>query len=347
MSKNRSQFLFDVFMSHASVDTVVARRLSILLKDAGLNVWLDEWEIFPGDDIFLKIEEGVESSRVLVALFSEASLRSDWVSMERSSALFRDPRNKDRRFIPVRIEDCELPSVLRRMRCIDIGAGVDAVARKLIESIQQSAGVMGRIEKQVDNSVTLLADGREVEANIGKALDGYADAWKFVESENQPAVVAFLDIDGFTYINAKIGRKASDDLILVVFEVIKKCLPDSCGIWYWNADEFVILMPGCSEQKAASLLTGVVRGVNDYCWDEFSVRLFVSVSIGYASRKTVRQEPNCELLERAIIGMRSAKMKGGGRIHRGPIVPRLSPEQARERELNRKEPRYWANWSTS
>ncbi len=48
-----------------------------------------------------------------------AAFGSDWVSLERSTALFRDPRNQGRRFLPLLLADCELPDTLRRFKYID------------------------------------------------------------------------------------------------------------------------------------------------------------------------------------------------------------------------------------
>jgi hypothetical protein len=44
------------------------RRLAERLKQAGLRVWFDEWIIKPGDDIYLAIERGLESSTGPIAL---------------------------------------------------------------------------------------------------------------------------------------------------------------------------------------------------------------------------------------------------------------------------------------
>ncbi len=60
------EFKYDVFLSHSSKDKAVVRKLAERLRDDGLRVWLDEWEIRPGDPILLKIEEGLEQSRALV-----------------------------------------------------------------------------------------------------------------------------------------------------------------------------------------------------------------------------------------------------------------------------------------
>ena len=63
-------FTYDVFLSHSSKDKAVVRAVAERLRADGLRVWLDEWEIRPGDSIPAKIEEGLEHSRVLVLCMS-------------------------------------------------------------------------------------------------------------------------------------------------------------------------------------------------------------------------------------------------------------------------------------
>ena len=67
--------------------------------------------IRPGDDIYLAIERGLEAARVQVLCLSPAALESDWVTLERSTVLFRrNPAEvRGRRFIPLLLADCALP----------------------------------------------------------------------------------------------------------------------------------------------------------------------------------------------------------------------------------------------
>ncbi len=112
-------FEHDVFLSYSSTDRTRVQRLAERLRDAGVRVWFDEAAIRPGDDIYLHIEHGLESSRVLVLCMSPAAFASDWVRLERGTTLFRDPLNRARRFVPLLLEDCTVPDTLRRYRCID------------------------------------------------------------------------------------------------------------------------------------------------------------------------------------------------------------------------------------
>ena len=59
----------------------------------------------PGDSIPAKIEEGLERSRVLVLCMSANAFGSDWAQLESGTFRFRDPLNKERRFLPLRLDD--------------------------------------------------------------------------------------------------------------------------------------------------------------------------------------------------------------------------------------------------
>jgi hypothetical protein len=110
---------YDVFLSYNSSDKRNVFALARRLKNDGIKVWYDDWEIKAGDDIYLKIEQGLAMSRTLVLIVSSHTFGSDWPVMEYTTSLFRDPCNKQRRFIPLLIENCTIPDTIRRFKYID------------------------------------------------------------------------------------------------------------------------------------------------------------------------------------------------------------------------------------
>ena len=112
-------FSYDVFLSHSSRDKAIVRPLAEKLRADGLRVWLDDWEIRPGDSVPAKIEEGLESSRVLVLCMSANAFGSDWAGLEAGTFRFRDPLNKDRRFIPLRLDHAPIKGSLAQFLYID------------------------------------------------------------------------------------------------------------------------------------------------------------------------------------------------------------------------------------
>src|SRR5882724_4716437 len=115
----RKTFAYDVFLSHNAKDKPAVRELAERLKQDGLRVWFDEWGIQPGDSIPLKIEQGLEQPRTLILVMSRNAFASEWVTLERHTAVFRDPANAERRFVPLRLDDAEITDTLKQFAYID------------------------------------------------------------------------------------------------------------------------------------------------------------------------------------------------------------------------------------
>ena len=114
-----SDFKYDVFLSYSSKDKEKVHALAQRLKQDGLRVWLDAWAIRPGDSIPLKIQQGLEQSRVLLMCMSPDYFASDWGRMEHLTLLFRDPTNAQRRFIPLLVAECQPPDIIAQFARID------------------------------------------------------------------------------------------------------------------------------------------------------------------------------------------------------------------------------------
>ena len=113
------EFKYDVFLSHSSKDKALVRVVAERLRKDGLRVWFDEWVLRPGDSIPAKIEEGLEHSRVLVLCMSANAFGSDWAQLEAGTFRFRDPLNKERRFIPLRLDDAPIKGSLAQFLYIN------------------------------------------------------------------------------------------------------------------------------------------------------------------------------------------------------------------------------------
>jgi len=134
------QFPFDVFLSHSSKDNAVVHPIAEKLRADGLRVWLDDWEIRPGDHVQAKIEEGLEHSRVLVLCMSANAFGSDWAHLESGMFRFRDPLNKERRFIPLRLDEAPIKGSLAQFLYINwLPADREQEYAKLLEACRPPA----------------------------------------------------------------------------------------------------------------------------------------------------------------------------------------------------------------
>ncbi len=109
-----------VFLSHSSLDKAVASRLALDLKMSRVKDWLDEWEIRVGDSIPLGISRGLDESELVVVLLSEHSVDSGWVEKEWSSKVGEEAASREALILPVLLEDCTIPALLRDKRYADM-----------------------------------------------------------------------------------------------------------------------------------------------------------------------------------------------------------------------------------
>ena len=112
-----------VFISYSSRDEEFVLRLAADLGSREeIDVWLDKWEIRPGDRVPEKLEEGLSKADVLILVLSPDSVNSRWVDYERQAWLAlqikeekqasQESRPPARRLIPVLYRDCQKPAFL-------------------------------------------------------------------------------------------------------------------------------------------------------------------------------------------------------------------------------------------
>ena len=93
--------IYDVFISHASEDKDdFVRPFAILLKDKGLNVWYDEFELKIGDKLRRKIDEGLSKSRYGIVVLSNYFFSKEWPQKE-LDGLFAIENNGHNIILPI------------------------------------------------------------------------------------------------------------------------------------------------------------------------------------------------------------------------------------------------------
>jgi hypothetical protein len=103
----------DIFLSYARADRPRAERLAQALERTGWSVWWDR-EIPPGRSFDEVIEEALSLARCVIVLWSDASIRSEWVKTEASEAAQR------RILVPVLADGARIPLEFRRIQAAAI-----------------------------------------------------------------------------------------------------------------------------------------------------------------------------------------------------------------------------------
>lgn len=124
-----------LLVCHASEDKVRARELAIAVRELGIEVWLDEWEIKVGDSIVQKIDKALASVSHLAVLLSKSSCEKPWVRKEFSAALMRHLSDNSIRVLPVLLEDCAVPPILADIRYADCRSSISQGVTQLEEAL--------------------------------------------------------------------------------------------------------------------------------------------------------------------------------------------------------------------
>jgi len=119
------------FVCYASEDRSVARELATSISQLGADVWLDEREIRVGDSIVQRISDALALVSHFIILLSKNSVNKAWVQRELSSALMLQLSQKRIALLPIRLDDCEIPSILGDIRYADGRAGIANVVHEL------------------------------------------------------------------------------------------------------------------------------------------------------------------------------------------------------------------------
>lgn len=103
-----------VFLSHASEDKDrFVLGLARQLRESGVDVWLDQWEMKPGDSLVDKIfEEGLKDARAVIIVLSTVSVQKPWVREELNASVV-NRISRGTKLIPVVIDECDVPESLR------------------------------------------------------------------------------------------------------------------------------------------------------------------------------------------------------------------------------------------
>ncbi len=117
-----------VFLSYARTDRVRAAALAQALQVAGLDVWWDA-EIEGGEAFAKRIETALGAADVVVVLWSQTSVASDWVRDEAGHGRDR------KRLVPISLDGVMPPLGFRQYHALDFSRWHGAVQAPEIDSV--------------------------------------------------------------------------------------------------------------------------------------------------------------------------------------------------------------------
>jgi len=115
-----ASFKYDVFISYSSADEQwVEHTLLKTLEDAGLRVCIDFRDFAVGRPTIINIQDAALQSRHTLLVITQDWIKSEWTLFESLLIRTKDPGSLQRRTIPLRLQQVELPDFISMLTWVD------------------------------------------------------------------------------------------------------------------------------------------------------------------------------------------------------------------------------------
>jgi len=160
----------DIFISHSSEDKIIADSVTAALEQANIRCWIAPRDIRPGDSWGGAIVEAIESSRVMVVIFSANSNDSKQVMREVERAVQHDAV-----VVPFRIEDVQPTKDMEYF--LSSTHWLDAMTPEMGEHLQKLSKTVSHIlEKPLDDKTAASAGKKAAKALSKETMSKSASA---------------------------------------------------------------------------------------------------------------------------------------------------------------------------
>jgi formylglycine-generating enzyme required for sulfatase activity len=179
-----------VFICHSSNDKPAVRELyQKLHAEPWIQPWLDEEELYPGQDWNMEIEKAIEETDVIIVCLSKGSTTKEgYVQKEIRAALdYADYKPDGTLFIiPVRLEECTPPKRLGRWQYADYFEGQrERALQRLLVSLRKRADTLNlyfeKLKLSLDEVISLLDQVDIEHLNSGDEEFAFSDSIDIVE----------------------------------------------------------------------------------------------------------------------------------------------------------------------
>jgi len=143
--------------------------------------------------------------------------------------------------------------------------------------------------------------------------------------QQTPVACLYIDIDHFKAFAERVGADAAERALARVCTVIRQHVRATDPLIRMDGDEFVLLMPGCAEQKAREVAGLTAHTV---ACNKLEDELALTISIGVAVSTAEQDWAVKDLIARADQAMYVAKALGGNRFEVAESVPPASSGDA-------------------
>jgi diguanylate cyclase (GGDEF)-like protein len=187
-----------------------------------------------------------------------------------------------------------------------LAAALDDMAAKLATREEELQIANEHLEELASlDGLTGLANRRAFDRQIERE-------WQRARELREPLALMMIDIDHFKLFNDRYGHVAGDTCLRAVGETLSLVtLEEAVLVGRYGGEEFALLLPGLSVERAAALADEARKAVEDlYINHSESPCGHVTISIGVESMVPDKYQTAADLIEAADTALYDAKHRG-------------------------------------
>ncbi len=194
-------------------------------------------------------------------------------------------------------------------RAVEIGLSIDVILLSIALAEQFRVLQKGKISAEKLARLDPLSGLYNRRAFYEMAQSICHNAMRY----DHPISVIIFDIDHFKNINDQYGHNIGDEVIKLVSEVVHTIVRKSDVTVRWGGEEFVILLPETSIERAKAMAERLRLSIEYIGFDNFQIAFSFTISLGVA--QMAEQSNSIEqLLKLADTRMYQAKEKGRNQV---------------------------------
>ena len=147
------------------------------------------------------------------------------------------------------------------------------------------------------DNLTGIYNRRKIDSILKVEINKY-------KSSNETFSVIFFDIDDFKLINDNLGHIKGDNVLIEITSLVSKNIRDTDIIGRWGGEEFVIILPRTTSNKAFVLANNLRELVSK---NDFTIGKSLTISVGIT--QCLENDTNKDLINRADNAMYYIKNK--------------------------------------
>ena len=203
-----------------------------------------------------------------------------------------------------------------------LGSGADDFLVKPISDAQLVVGIRVRAERARQMAELMNQDsltGLLKHASIKERLVQEIDR---ARRSGKPVSIAMVDIDLFKRVNDNWGHPIGDQVIKTLGNLLRQRLRRQDSVGRYGGEEFLAVLPECSEADAIRLLDDIRRRFADIEFRSGENKFNVTLSAGVAV--SVQARDAHEVLVDADQALYQAKNRGRNQVCKWPTADELS-----------------------